>query len=164
MYIAKIKDKDFEIKLDRQGITMNGTPFEWDMTKTGDNSYHIIKDDVSYNVEIVHWNEEEKNAEIKVNGATVNVNVKNKLDLLLKELGMDKLASTKVNDVKAPMPGLILSMSVAEGDEVKKGDPLFILEAMKMENVIKSPSDGIIQSIKAAQGDSVEKNEVLIQF
>ena len=77
---------------------------------------------------------------------------------------MDKLASTKVNDVKAPMPGLILSMSVAEGDEVKKGDPLLILEAMKMENVIKSPSDGVIKSIKAAQGDSVEKNEVLIQF
>ena len=55
MYIAKIKDKDYEIKLDRDSITMNGASLECDMTNTGDNSYHIFKDDVSYNVEIVQW-------------------------------------------------------------------------------------------------------------
>jgi biotin carboxyl carrier protein len=62
------------------------------------------------------------------------------------------------------MPGLVLSVLVKEGDEVKKGDNLFVLEAMKMENIIKSPADVTIKSIKIKASDKVEKNQVLIQF
>ncbi|MEM1408756.1 MAG: biotin/lipoyl-containing protein [Bacteroidota bacterium] len=164
MYIAKIDDQDYEIKIDRKGVILNGKPFEWDIARLSENSYHIIRGDVSYNVEVENWDEKTKTANIKINGRSISVTVKDKLDLLLKELGMDKLAASQINNVKAPMPGLILSMSVSEGQEVKKGDPLLILEAMKMENVIKSPSDGVIKLIKASQGDSVEKNQVLIQF
>jgi biotin carboxyl carrier protein len=59
---------------------------------------------------------------------------------------------------------LVLSVLVKEGDEVKKGDNLFVLEAMKMENIIKSPADVTIKSIKIKPSDKVEKNQVLIQF
>jgi biotin carboxyl carrier protein len=62
------------------------------------------------------------------------------------------------------MPGLILSVAVAEGQEVKKGDPLLILEAMKMENVIKAPADATVKVIKVRKGDSVDKNQVLVLF
>ena len=62
------------------------------------------------------------------------------------------------------MPGLVLSVLVKEGDEVKKGDNLLVLEAMKMENIIKSPADVTIKSIKIKASDKVEKNQVLIQF
>ena len=62
------------------------------------------------------------------------------------------------------MPGLVLSVLVTEGDEVKKGDNLLVLEAMKMENMIKSPTDGIIKKIEIKQGNKVEKNELLISF
>ncbi|MEM9299797.1 MAG: acetyl-CoA carboxylase biotin carboxyl carrier protein subunit [Bacteroidota bacterium] len=164
MYIAKIDDQDYEIKIDRKGVILNGKRFEWDITQLNENSYHIIRSDVSYNVEVESWDKKTKIANIKINGRSVSVEVKDKLDILLKELGMDKLVTSQINNVKAPMPGLILSMSVVEGQEVKKGDPLLILEAMKMENVIKSPSDGIVKLVKAAQGESVEKNQVLIQF
>ena len=143
MYIANIEGKDFEIKIDQKGITLNGSPLEWDIIQLDSGSYHIIKDDKSYNIALESWNKEEKIAQFKVNGRTVQVEVKDKLDMLLKELGMDKLASAQVNDVKAPMPGLILSMSVSEGQEVKKGDPLLILEAMKMENVINLRAMGL---------------------
>jgi biotin carboxyl carrier protein len=62
------------------------------------------------------------------------------------------------------MPGLVLKVFVSNGDEVKKGDNLFILEAMKMENIIKSPSDVSIKNIKIVPGDKVEKGQVLMQF
>ncbi|MEM7107319.1 MAG: biotin/lipoyl-containing protein [Bacteroidota bacterium] len=164
MYTAKIEDREYSITFDQKGITLNDAPFAWDLKKLDETSYHIIKEGRSYNVQVESWDRHEKTAQLKINGKPVIVAVKDKLDLLLAELGMDKLSSSQINDVKAPMPGLILSLSVEEGQEVKKGDPLLILEAMKMENVIKSPSDGVIKLIKASQGDSVEKNQVLIQF
>jgi biotin carboxyl carrier protein len=69
-----------------------------------------------------------------------------------------------VNEIKAPMPGLILEINVAEGAEVKENDALLILEAMKMENVLNSPRDGVIKSISVAQGETVDKNALLIEF
>jgi biotin carboxyl carrier protein len=62
------------------------------------------------------------------------------------------------------MPGMVLSVSVAEGQQVQKGDPLLVLEAMKMENVIKSPGEGTVKSIAVKAGAAVEKNALLIRF
>jgi biotin carboxyl carrier protein len=62
------------------------------------------------------------------------------------------------------MPGLVLKISVKVGDVVKKGDNLFVLEAMKMENIIKSPADVTIRTIRIKPGDKVEKGQVLIGF
>jgi biotin carboxyl carrier protein len=70
----------------------------------------------------------------------------------------------KVNDVKAPMPGMVFNVLVSEGQDIKKGDPLIVLEAMKMENVLKSPTDGTVKKIAVTKGVAVEKNQVLIQF
>jgi biotin carboxyl carrier protein len=62
------------------------------------------------------------------------------------------------------MPGLVLKLFVSVGTEVKKGDNLFILEAMKMENIIKSPADVIVKTVKIKPGDKVEKGQVLLIF
>jgi biotin carboxyl carrier protein len=77
---------------------------------------------------------------------------------------MDSALANKVSEIKAPMPGLVLSVLVTEGQEVSKGDSLLVLEAMKMENVIKSPASGMIKKILINKADKVEKNEILIQF
>jgi biotin carboxyl carrier protein len=62
------------------------------------------------------------------------------------------------------MPGLVLEVRVKVGDTVKKGDPLLVLEAMKMENILKSPADGIIQKVHVQKSAAVEKNQTLINF
>jgi biotin carboxyl carrier protein len=62
------------------------------------------------------------------------------------------------------MPGLVLDVRVKEGDEVKKGDPLLVLEAMKMENILKSPAHAKIKKINVNKGQAVEKNQVLVSF
>jgi biotin carboxyl carrier protein len=77
---------------------------------------------------------------------------------------MDALATKKVNELKAPMPGLVLDVRVKVGDVIKKGEPLVVLEAMKMENVLKSIADVTIKKIAIEKGNAVEKNQVLIFF
>lgn len=64
--------------------------------------------------------------------------------------------------VTAPMPGTIMSVNVKEGDTVKRGDVLCILEAMKMENEIMSPKDGKIVAVSVSQGASVNSGDVLV--
>ena len=101
---------------------------------------------------------------VKINNTPYTLSIKDKYDELLHNLGLDSLAVKKVNGVKAPMPGMVFKILVEEGQEIKKGDPLIILEAMKMENVLKSPTDGVIKKIAVTQGVAVEKNQILIQF
>ena len=79
-------------------------------------------------------------------------------------MGLSNLLAAKVSEIKAPMPGMVLKVLVEEGAEIKKGDNLFVLEAMKMENIIKSPADVVVKTIKIKPGDKVEKGQILIQF
>ena len=144
--------------------TIDDKSFNWDMIEIKNGSFHILKNSKSYNVEVIKADYIEKSFLISVNGNKYQLNVKDKFDELLKSLGMDNLAAKKVNEIKAPMPGLVLDVRVTEGGEVKKGDPILVLEAMKMENIIKSPVDGIIKKINVKKGIAVEKNQVLINF
>lgn len=164
MYKVNVNDNSFEVKLKDGQMDIDGQSFEWDIAKINDQSYHIIKDNKSYRAEVVKADLKHKSITLKINGNKYDIELKDKFDLLLEKLGMDVAASAQINDVKAPMPGLIFEIQVAEGDEVKKGDPIMILEAMKMENIIKADGDGVVKSVKVKKGDSVEKNQVLVQF
>ncbi len=164
MYKAKLKDKTFEVSIEKSEVKIDGNPFDWDVSKLSDRSYHIVSEGRSFNVEVVKIDREVNEVSLKINGKPISIALQDKLSLLLEKLGMDMSATAKVNDVKAPMPGLILEIQVKEGDEVKKGDPIMILEAMKMENILKSPGEGIVTAVKVKKGDSVEKNEVLVLF
>jgi biotin carboxyl carrier protein len=62
------------------------------------------------------------------------------------------------------MPGLILSVKFSNGDKVKKGDTILILEAMKMENLIKSQITGVIKNIYVKEGETIEKNSLMVSF
>jgi len=144
--------------------SLNDAPFEADILKVREDVYSIIRDGRSYEVELVKHIPEEKKLVVKVNNTSYTLDIKDKYDDLLHSLGLDSLATKKVNDIKAPMPGMVLNILVSEGQEVKKGDALIVLEAMKMENILKSPTDGVIKKIAINKGLAVEKNQLLIQF
>jgi biotin carboxyl carrier protein len=152
-----------DVNNDELGL-LNDVEFNWDVEQVDANTYHIIKNHKSYTLEVLNIDVPEKLFFVKVNGSKYKFTVKDKFDELLHSLGMDNLTSSKISDLKAPMPGLVLEVSVSEGQEVSKGDALLILEAMKMENVIKSPTDGIVKSVGVSKGDTVEKNELLLSF
>jgi biotin carboxyl carrier protein len=85
-------------------------------------------------------------------------------DLLLEKMGLSSANNAVVSEIKAPMPGLVLKIFVEEHQEVKKGENLLVLEAMKMENIIKAPADVTIKSILIKEGGKVEKGQVMIAF
>ncbi len=135
-----------------------------DIIEIKEGIFHIIKDNKSYNAEVLKANKEEKSFIIRVNGNKYTVQLKDKYDDLLKELGIEIGSFAKVKNLKAPMPGLVVDVRVKEGDAVKKGDALVVLQAMKMENIIKSPTEGSIKIIHIKKEDVIEKNQILISF
>jgi acetyl/propionyl-CoA carboxylase alpha subunit len=149
---------------ERTSGTHNGNAFTWDVIRVKEGSFHVIKDNCSYTVEVIKADAETKSFVISVNGNKYSLEVKDKYDELLHSLGMDTAGSGKVSEMKAPMPGLVLDVRVNEGTAVKKGDALLVLEAMKMENILKSPADGVVKKINVKKGAAVEKNQVLISF
>lgn len=147
-----------------EGKNLNGLPVAWDLIEVRENTFHIIRHNKGYNATVVSINREEKTLVVNVNGNDYEILVKDKYDLLLQQLGINSNVSSAAQNLKAPMPGLILHIAVREGDAVKKGDALLILEAMKMENVLKSPRDGKVKKVNVVLKQAVEKNQVLLEF
>lgn len=135
-----------------------------DSIQLSENKFQVLKENLSYQTEIINQDYISRKYIIQVNHTDYEVEITTELDRLIKELGFEVGASKKVNDIKAPMPGLILSIEVSAGQEVQEGDRLLILEAMKMENSFNSPRAGIIKSVVVNQGDAVDKGQLLIEF
>lgn len=135
-----------------------------DILPLNSNAYHILKENISYNVKIIEADFLSKKYSVKVNSGVYEVTIADHLDLLIDDMGFALGSSKDIRMIEAPMPGLILNIHVREGQAVKEDDPLLILEAMKMENVITSPRDGIIKNITVKKGEAVEKNYVLVEF
>nr|WP_068890666.1 acetyl-CoA carboxylase biotin carboxyl carrier protein subunit [Pedobacter panaciterrae] len=155
---------NFNVEINNDLLSVNGEEVAVDSKSLGNAHTHILYKNKSYSIEVVSENKSDKTSIIKVNGTLYSIEIEDQYDQLLKQLGMDNAQASKVSEIKAPMPGLVLSVLVTEGQEVNKGDSLIVLEAMKMENVIKSPASGIVKNILVRKTDKVEKNEILIQF
>ncbi len=132
----------------------------------------------NYEVEIL--NIEENIAEIDVNGSTYKVEIQQEIKtpktpkLIRKVIEPAQQSAvfktnkpselSKAGMIKAPLPGVIIEVKVKEGDEVKIGDRLLVMEAMKMENNINADRDGKILLVKVKQGDSVLEGDSLIEI
>ena len=162
MYKVSAGENTYEISFSKGKLLIDGEPFEGDLSQLDQRNFHLIRNGRSYRIEIL--DKKDKQFTIRINDTVIQTDLKDKMDLLLERLGMDHLVQDAVNDINAPMPGLILDVHVSAGDEIQKGDPVLILEAMKMENVIKAAGDGIVKEVTVKKGDSVEKNQVLIRF
>ena len=79
-------------------------------------------------------------------------------------LNFNYWTNSPLNNIKAPMPGLVIDIKVDVGQAVKEGDTIVVLEAMKMENNIKASADGIVKQILCDSSQAVEKNDTLIVF
>ncbi|MEL6653442.1 MAG: acetyl-CoA carboxylase biotin carboxyl carrier protein subunit [Bacteroidota bacterium] len=146
------------------GYEVDGKVIQPSIQKQNNQLYYVMHDNRSYTIFVHKVDRENKSVDLSINGKRQSVQIRSRIDQLLKQLGMEDAMTKKLDSLKAPMPGLIHSFKVNEGDSVQKGDPILILEAMKMENVIKAPGDGVIKTIHVTPKDSVEKNELLVSF
>jgi biotin carboxyl carrier protein len=159
-----VNGQEFNFDYKSGTALLDGKAVNADVVKLSPNKFHVIIDRQSLNIELLNKSDNGKEMQISVNGIKQTVAIKDKYDALLSQLGMDKLMSTKNNNLKAPMPGLVLRINVAVGDNVKKGDVLLVLEAMKMENAIKADGEGKVKRIAVNTQQAVEKNTLLIEM
>jgi len=135
-----------------------------DSRQTSPSQYHILNGPRSLKGEIIQSDFLKKNYSVRINNNIYEVKIFNELDLLIEEMGLSLGNNILINDIKAPMPGLILDVNIKQGDEVKEGDYLLVLEAMKMENTLTAPRDGVVKSVTVKKGETVDKNQLLIEM
>lgn len=135
-----------------------------DIQEVSSTKFHVLKENCSFKAEIINSDFLKKNYTVKINSNIYEIDISNQLDLLIEEMGLSLGSAQIINDIKAPMPGLILDVLVQVGDMVKEGDYLIVLEAMKMENTLTALGDGVVKSVSVIKGEKVEKNQLLIEI
>jgi biotin carboxyl carrier protein len=161
---VNIGDKKFNFELrqteGRLYIRSNGSEHLADLVRLNNQRYSLIIGGRSRELGVEHLSD---GYNISTGARSGNFRVEDyELACIKKAAGIND--SLKINNVLAPMPGLIVNIQCALGDEVKKGDPLLVMEAMKMENDIKSPMAGKIKAINVSPRESVDKGQALVEF
>ncbi len=134
------------------------------LTQIDKTNYIVHLDGQNYNAFLLESNLKNKQFQFNINGRIIDIEMHDELDVLIKEMEFDKGDKTAKKELLSPMPGIILTVDVKVGDEIKEGDKLFTLEAMKMENIIKASTDGIVGSIEIEVNTAVDKNQLLLKF
>lgn len=133
-----------------------------DIIPLDDKHFHILQNGKSFRAELLSIHPQRKQVQLKINGNKYQVQLEDQYDQLIRKMGLQIKTNQQIKDIKAPMPGLVLEIMVEVGQFVAIGDPLLILEAMKMENVIKAQGEGVIKEIVVKQGAAVEKGQLMI--
>lgn len=165
-YIAKIQDKEFRINLEDRGdhvvAVINGKTIPIQLHEiNGSHIYYALVGNRSIEIEI---RRNEVGYLIFHQGSSLEFVVEDERTARLKKSMSPSVSQKAEKDLKAPMPGLIVAIEVKPGQQLKKGDGLLIIEAMKMENEIKAPFDCVVKEIKVQERQAVEKGQVLVVF
>ncbi len=160
-YLTTVGDKTFTIEInDDRHIIVDGKTYVVDLEAMSSQSlYSLLLDSHSFESFI---DEAEEGWRVLLRGDVYDVTVVDERAARLAKSAGGVAAQSGDYHLKAPMPGVIVSVPVAEGKAVKKGDILVILESMKMQNELKSPREGTVARIKAKSGDSVEQGQILV--
>jgi biotin carboxyl carrier protein len=160
-YYAKVDEEEFVIELGHENqIIVNGEPFDIDfqqMPDSGVTSLIIGHHSLEAVVE-----EKEGAWQVLIRGDLYDVAVDDERSRRLASARGDLAAADGEVTIKSPMPGIVIAVSVSEGQRIEKGDKVVILESMKMENELRSPREGVVSQIKVEAGANVEKNQVLV--
>ena len=135
-----------------------------DSIKVNAKNLHVLDNNTAFEVQIVHSDFMNKTMRLSINGNIYEVKLEDEYDQQVKKMGLLAVTTQKLNEVKAPMPGLIVDVMVKVGQEIVEGTPLIVLSAMKMENIILAQGEGVIKSIEIKKDDAVEKGQVIIEM
>lgn len=162
-YITTIDNKEFEIEIvDERHIRIADRLHQVDFeTVSGQPVFSLILDGRSYEA-FVYQGEEDW--QVLLRGQQYQVKIEDEREKRLKMAAGGGVAEGGEFHLKAPMPGLVVSVLVEEGQEIKKGQVMLILESMKMQNELKAPRDGVMGRIRVKAGESVEQKQTLLSM
>jgi biotin carboxyl carrier protein len=158
-YYARIGVNEYEIEIDQDRVVINGEPVEVDLTQVGaPHLFSVLFGGRSFEMLV---QSERSNYTITFRGEQYVAQVE---DERSRKLNLGRRAPAAPHgelSIKAPISGLVVKVLIEPGQSVEDGQPLIILEAMKMENEIRSLRAGLVKSITVTAGKRVEQNEVL---
>ena len=145
-YLLKLQGKERNLKI--LNMTYEGIEFMLD------NTYHFAK----------YLENTTSKMTLVVDGVKITFDKHSEFDkIVYKNSGVESDVDSQIS-LKSQIPGRVVSINVAVGNNVKKGDVICVLESMKMQISIKSHKDGVIKTMKIKQGNSVAKNDVLVEI
>ncbi len=163
-YFATVNDQTFEIDIDHHGrVTVDGAELAADMKQVGiQGLYSLLLNGASYEVLLDQVGDKRSLYDVMVSGLRYQVKVQDERSRRLALVDRSLRAPEGELLIKAPIPGLVVKVPVASGEEVSEGDTLVILEAMKMENELRAPRGGIVHEVRVKPGDQVALGQVML--
>jgi len=159
-YVVSLNNEKFDTEIFDHTLIVEDREYRYSISQVNDYSYHLRVNNKSFEISIDKLSQDDFRFLIK--GNYFETIVRSKLEEIASETLKNKEKLSHKDTIKAPMPGLVLKVLVAEGDNVKIGESLLVLEAMKMENDIKSSASGTVKSVRITAGEAVEKDQVMI--
>ena len=162
-YATTINDKTYIIEInDDKKVVVDGVEYAVDFESvSGQPVYSLLINGRSYEA-YIHEEETNDAWQVLLRGDLFTATVEDEREQRLRAAAGAVAAATGEFNLRAPMPGLIVAVPVAEGQAVSKGDILVILESMKMQNELKCPRDGTVTRVRVKAGDGVDHNQVLL--
>ena len=162
-YFVTVQGREIEVDLTGAVPTVDGEPVDAHLERLpGKPLHHLLADGRSH--VIVARKGEDGGWDIHLNGDRFDVEVVDERTRAIRAMTGGGAAAKGPRPIRAPMPGLVVQVRVAEGDAVKAGQTVAIMEAMKMENDLKAESDGVVANVLVEAGQPVEKGAVLVEL
>ncbi len=160
-YLTTIAGKEYQVEIvDEHHVIVDGLSYQVDFEAVSDQPvYTLLVDGKSYDA---HVYPDENVWQVLFHGGMYSATVEDEREKRLRGSLGDGIAEHQEYQLKAPMPGLVVSVPVSEGQAVQKGDVLLILESMKMQNELKSPRAGKVTRVRIKPGDRVEHKETML--
>lgn len=163
-HYVTIGDRTFEVDLHNGALRVDGEPVVAELAAVqGTPIRHLLAEGRSYTV-AAHPGEARGTWEIQLDGARLEADVVDERTRTIQAMTGKSAAQQGPKPVRAPMPGLVFRIDVEPGQEIKAGQGMVIIEAMKMENELRAESGGTVARVLVAEGQAVEKGAVLIEF
>jgi biotin carboxyl carrier protein len=162
-YVTTVNGKEFEIEIvDERHIRIGDRLLAVDFESvSGQPVFSLILDGRSYESFVYQGDED---WEVLLRGRQFQVRVEDEREKRLRAAAGGGVAEGGEFHLKAPMPGLVVAIPVTEGQAIKKGQVLLILESMKMQNELKAPRDGVVERIRVKTGESVEQKQTILSI
>jgi biotin carboxyl carrier protein len=160
-YIATINEREYLVEIiDEHHVSVDGTVYEMDFEAvSGQPVYSLLLDGQSFETHVYPSDEE---WQVLLQGRLYPVRVEDERERRLRMTLGARAAQTGEYQLRSPMPGMVVTLFVEDGQAVEKGEVLLILESMKMQNELKSPREGTISRIRVKAGDNVEQKQILL--
>ncbi len=160
-YITIVNGTEYTIELlDEHRVRVNDEVLEVDLVGLGNQPlYSLLAGGKSYEAFVYR---DDEGWQVLMQGTLYQVEVIDEREFLLRQQAGAGVADSGPFHLKAPMPGLVVAVPVSEGQEVRKGEVLVVLESMKMQNELKSNRDGKVTRVLVAPGEAVDKNQTLV--